>query len=320
MLKVLFMGTPEFAAQCLEAVLAAGYPVVGVVTQPDKPVGRGGKVRFSAVKELALKHDLPVFQPKRVRRPEVIAQLKELGADITVVVAYGQILSAEALAISPRGSLNVHGSLLPRWRGAAPIHRAVMAGDAETGITTMWMDEGMDTGDMILKAATPIGPEETSGEIHDRLARIGADLLVETLRQVAAGTAPRSPQPADGVTYAAKLERADEVIDWSRPAVAIANQVRGLNPWPVAYTTGPKGTLKLWKASVYTGAVEPRHQGPPDQAPPGTVVALVKKQGFVVATGDGQLLVREVQPPGKGRMDAQSYINGGNLMAGANLQ
>lgn len=317
MLKVLFMGTPAFAAECLKALLVAGYPVVGVVTQPDKPVGRGGKVRFSAVKELALKHDLPVFQPRRVRRPEVIAQLRELGADITVVVAFGQILSAEALAISPRGSINVHGSLLPRWRGAAPIHRAVMAGDRETGITTMWMDEGMDTGDMILKAATPIAADDTVGEVHDRLARIGADLLVETLRQVAAGTAPRIPQPEEGVTYAAKLERADEVIDWSRPAVAIANQVRGLNPWPVAYTAGPKGALKIWKASVYTG---PEAEAADRAAPPGTVVALVKKQGFVVATGDGLLLVREVQPPGKGRMDAQSYINGGNVLAGASFQ
>jgi methionyl-tRNA formyltransferase len=267
------------------------------------------------VKELALKHDLPVFQPKRVRKPEVIAQLKELGAEITVVVAFGQILSADALAISPRGSINVHGSLLPRWRGAAPIHRAVMAGDHETGITTMWMDEGMDTGDMCLKVATPITAADTVGEVHDRLARIGADLLVETLRQVAAGTAPRIPQPGEGVTYAAKLERADEVIDWSRPAAAIADQVRGLNPWPVAYTTGPKGTLKIWAASVYAG---PEAEQAP--APPGTVVSLEKKQGFVVATGDGLLLVREVQPPGKGRMDAQSYINGGNILAGATLQ
>lgn len=311
MLKVLFMGTPEFAAESLKALLAAGYPVVGVVTQPDKPVGRGGKVKFSPVKEVALAHDLPVFQPKRVRRPEVIAQLKELSADVTVVVAFGQILSKDALEISPLGSINVHGSILPRWRGAAPIHRAVMAGDAETGVTTMWMDEGMDTGDMCLIARTPVTAEDTTGTLHDRLARLGADLLVETLRQVEAGTAPRIPQPAEGVTYAAKLERADELIDWSRPAEEIVRQISGLNPWPVAYTTGPKGSLKIWKATAYDNQTQ--------TAEPGTVVEVVKKQGFAVATGDGCVLVREVQPPGKGRMDAIAYVNGGGVEVGSRL-
>lgn len=312
MLKVLFMGTPDFAAETLRAILAAGYPVVGVVTQPDKPVGRGGKVRFSPVKELALAHGLPIFQPKRVRRPEVVAELKALGADVTVVVAFGQILSAEALAISPMGSINVHGSLLPRWRGAAPIHRAVLAGDTETGITTMWMDEGMDTGDMCLMEATPIGPTETTGSLHDRLARIGADLLVETLRHVEAGTAPRIVQPEAGVTYAAKLERADEAIDWSRPAGEIRNQVRGLNPWPGAYTAGPKGTIKIWQVAQY--------DGPAGDGRPGTVLALVKGEGFVVATGDGALLVQEVQPPGKGRMAAHAFVNGGGVVVGSLLQ
>ena len=308
MLKVLFMGTPEFAAECLRALLDAGYPVVGVVTQPDKPVGRGGKVKFPPVKELALAHNLPVFQPKRVRKPEVIAQLKELQPDITVVVAFGQILSKENLEMSPRGSINVHGSLLPRWRGAAPIQRAILAGDAETGITTMWMDEGMDTGDMCLKAVTPILPEDNLGTLHDRLASMGAKLLVETLQQIEAGTAPRIPQPEEGVTYAAKLERSDELIDWTRPAEEIHNQIRGLNPWPGAYTTGPKGNLKLWRASVYEGR---RGRGTP-----GSVVEVIKKQGFVVACGDGFLLVEEVQPPGKGRMEAHAYANGGGAAVG----
>ncbi len=302
------MGTPEFAADSLKALLAAGYPIVGVVTQPDKPVGRGGKLQASPVKELALAHNIPVFQPKRVRRPEVIAQLKELGSDITVVVAFGQILSKEALEISPLGSVNVHGSILPRWRGAAPIQRAVMAGDTETGVTTMWMDEGMDTGDMCLIAKTPIGPEDTFTAVHDRLATIGADLLVETLKQIEAGTAPRIPQPAEGVTHAAKIEKADEAIDWSRPAAELVNQIRGLNASPGAYTNGPKGSLKVWKASLYPG------DG--GGAEPGTVVQVVKRHGFVVATGDGLLLVQEVQPPGKGRMDAQSYVNGGGAAVG----
>lgn len=308
MRKILFMGTPDFAAESLKALLAAGCPVVGVVTQPDKPVGRGGKVRHSPVKEVALAHDLPLFQPKRVRRPEVIARLRELDADLTVVVAFGQILSREALEISPLGSINVHGSLLPRWRGAAPIQRAIMAGDAETGITTMWMDEGMDTGDICLVARTPIGPDETGGEIHDRLARIGADLLVETVRRVEEGTAPRIPQPEEGVTYAAKLERSDEQIDWGRPARALHDQIRALNPWPGAYTIAPRGSLKVWKGSVVEQPIE--------GAEPGTVVAVVRREGFVVATGEGALLVREVQPPGKGRMDAQSYLNGGGVQVG----
>jgi len=312
MLKILFMGTPDFAAESLKALLAAGYPVVGVVTQPDKPVGRGGKLRFSPVKEVALAHDLPLFQPKRVRRPEVIERLKGLGADLTVVVAFGQILSKEALAISPLGSVNVHGSILPRWRGAAPIQRAIMAGDAEHGITTMWMDEGMDTGDICLMARTPITVDDTGGTIHDRLAAMGAELLVETVRRIEAGTAPRFPQPSEGVTYAAKLERSDEQIDWSRPAQALFNQIRALNPWPGAYTIGPKGSLKIWKASL-VDAPEAR------EAAPGTVVALVKREGFVVATGDGALLIREVQPPGKGRMEAQAFMNGGGVQVGTQL-
>lgn len=310
MLKVLFMGTPQFAAESLKALLAAGYPVVGVVTQPDKKVGRGGRLQASPVKELALQQNLPVFQPRRVRRPEVLEQLRALGAQITVVVAFGQILSKEALAISPLGSINVHGSLLPRWRGAAPIHRAVMAGDTQTGVTTMWMDEGMDTGDMILTATAPISLGDTAGAVHDRLARLGADLLVETLRQVEAGSAPRIPQPAEGVTYAAKLERRDEWIDWSRPAMALVNQIRGLNPWPGAYTMGPRGSLKIWQAA-------PNLREGTD--PPGLVVDLVRKHGFVVAAGEGHLLVQEVQPPGRGRMPALAYCNGGGLKVGDQL-
>lgn len=311
MLKVLFMGTPEFAAISLQALLDAGYPVVGVVTQPDRPVGRGGRIQASPVKLLAQEHNLPIFQPKRLRKPEVVDELKALGADVTVVVAYGQILSKEALAIGPLGAINVHGSLLPRWRGAAPIQRAIMAGDQETGVTTMWMDEGMDTGDICLMARTPISPEDTAGSVHDRLARMGAELLVETLRQVEAGTAPRIPQPAEGVTYAAKLERADEEIDWSRTAEEVFHQIRGLNPWPGAYTAGPKGNLKIWKAIP---APDSSFQGQP-----GEVVEIRKGQGFVVAAGSGFLLVQEVQPAGKGRMPAHAYMNGGAIRLGTQL-
>lgn len=305
MLKILFMGTPEFAAAHLRALLAAGYPVVGVVTQPDKPVGRGGKLQPTPVKEVALAHGLPVFQPRRVRRPEVLEQLRPLGAEVTVVVAFGQILSKEALEISPLGSINVHGSLLPRWRGAAPIQRAIMAGDAVTGITTMWMDEGMDTGDICLTDSTPIAPDDTGSDLHDRLMKTGSGLLIETLRQLEGGTAPRIPQPAEGVTYAPKIEPADEVIDWTRPAAELVNQIRALNSWPGAYTEGPRGRLKVWRAEVLEGTGE--------SAPPGTVTELVKRKGFRVACGEGSLLVLEVQPPGKGRMEAHAFVNGGGV-------
>jgi len=308
--KILFMGTPEFAATSLRALLTAGYPVVGVVTQPDKPVGRGAKISVSAVKEIAMAHSLPIFQPRRVRRPEVIEQLRQLMSDLTVVVAFGQILSKDALEISPLGSINVHGSLLPRWRGAAPIQRAIMAGDVETGICTMWMDEGMDTGDICLVARTPITDEDTGSSLHDRLAQLGADLLVQTVQQISAGKAPRIPQPSQNVTHAAKIERVDEEVDWSRPATQIVNQIRALNSWPGAYTIGPMGSLKLWKAQVLP-------QGASVQ--PGTVTELLRRQGFVVQAGAGSVLVQEVQPQNRKRMDAQSFVNGGGLTVGVKL-
>lgn len=326
MMKILFMGTPDFAAAHLSALLAAGCTVVGVVTQPDRPVGRGGKVAFSPVKKLALSHGLPVYQPRRLRRPEIIAELKALAPDISVVVAYGQILSKEALAIGRLGSVNVHGSLLPRWRGADPIRRAVMEGDTETGVTTMWMDEGMDTGDMILKAATTIGPEETAGDVHDRLMALGANLIVETLRQIEAGTAPRTPQPAGGATYAPKLEPADEVIDWQRSTAAVVNQVRGLNPFPGAYSVGPTGRLKVWKA-VPWGGTEGAGPGEGRAAAtgagsatgagrPGEVTEVVRNKGFAVATGDGAVLLLEVQPENSRRMDAWSFVAGRQVAPG----
>lgn len=299
MMKVLFMGTPDFAAAHLKALVEAGYPIVGVVTQPDRPVGRGGKVAISPVKRLALAYGLPVYQPRRLRRPEAVAELKALAPDISVVVAYGQILSTEALAIARLGSVNVHGSLLPRWRGADPIRRAVLDGDTETGVTTMWMDEGMDTGDMILKAETPIDPTETAGAVHDRLMALGAALIVETLGQIEAGTAPRIAQPAEGVTYARKLEASDEVIDWTRPTGAVINQIRGLNPFPGSYTVGPKGRLKVWRAVAWEGAGRP-----------GDVIAVVRGRGVAVATADGAVLLEEIQPENSKRMDGWSYVAG----------
>lgn len=299
------MGTPDFAVPSLQALLDAGYPVVGVVTQPDKPRGRGGKLAASPVKELALAHGLPVLQPRRIRRPEAVAELRALAPDLTVTAAFGQILSQEVLDIPPLGSINVHASLLPRWRGAAPIHRAVMAGDRETGITIMYMDAGMDTGDIIRQQAIPIGPAETAGEVSDRLAALGAELLVQTVRLIEQGRAPRTPQASALATYAPKLEKRDEWIDWSEPTAAVCNRIRGLCPWPVAYTTGRRGILKVWQASPAAGS-----------GAPGTVLGLVKNRGPLVATGDGAVVLEVVQPESRGRMAGHAFAAGGGVAVG----
>lgn len=303
--RILFMGTPDFAAASLQALLTAGYPLVGVVTQPDKPKGRGGQLAMSPVKELALRHDLPVLQPRRVRRPEAVAEVRALAPDLTVTAAFGQILSREVLDIAPLGSINVHASLLPAYRGAAPIHRAIINGETETGITTMYMDEGMDTGDTILRRAIPIGPEETAGSLHDRLAALGAEVLLETVALIAAGAAPRTPQEHSQATYAAKLERQDEYIPWGEPSRRVLDRIRGLCPWPVAYTTSRRGILKVWQAEACPG-----------QGAPGTVLALVKGKGIAVATGDGAVLLTEVQPAGKARMPAAAFVAGGGVAVG----
>ena len=299
------MGTPDFAVPSLQALLDGGHAVVGVVTQPDKPSGRGGKLVPGPVKALALQHGLPVLQPRRVRRPEAVAEIRALAPDLTVTAAFGQILSQEVLDIPPLGSINVHASLLPRWRGAAPIHRSVMAGDRETGITLMYMDAGMDTGDIILQRAIEVGPAETAGSVSDRLALIGAELLLETVRLIGQGTAPRRSQDSGRATYAAKLEKQDEWIDWSQGTAAVCNRIRGLHPWPVAYTTCRRGILKIWQATPAEGA-----------GAPGTVLALAKNRGPLVATGDGAVLLAVVQPESRGRMAGQAFAAGGGVATG----
>ena len=244
-IRTVFMGTPEFALATLEGLLDFGLDVVAAYTQPDRPSGRGKKLTSPPVKVLAEARGIPVFQPLKLRAPEVVAQLQALAPDLIVVVAYGQILPKSVLEIPRHGCINVHASLLPRYRGAAPINKAIVDGESETGITTMLMDVGLDTGDMLVKLATPIGPFETAGELHDRLALLGREAIEETLRRLCAGTLAPQQQDDSLSCYAPMLKKEDGRIDWSRSAVEIHNQVRGLDPWPGAYTTLDGEVLKL---------------------------------------------------------------------------
>jgi methionyl-tRNA formyltransferase len=249
-LRIVFAGTPDFAAESLKAVLASRHQVVGVYTQPDRPAGRGRKLTPSPVKRLALEHELPVEQPLSLKGEEAQRRLAEFEADVMIVVAYGLLLPQAVLDIPRLGCLNVHASLLPRWRGAAPIQRAIEAGDGESGVTIMQMDAGLDTGDMLLVRTTPIGPATTGGELHDRLAQLGGEALVTALDALAAGELVATPQPENGVTYAAKLSKAEAELDFSRPASELAARVRAFNPWPVAWTRLEGEPLRLWFAEV----------------------------------------------------------------------
>ncbi|MCG6658566.1 methionyl-tRNA formyltransferase [Halomonas campisalis] len=264
-LRVIFSGTPDFAAASLTALLASRHPIVAVYTQPDRPAGRGRKLTASPVKRLALEHDLPVRQPETLKAPDVQAELDAFEADIMVVVAYGLILPRAVLDTPRLGCLNVHASLLPRWRGAAPIQRAIEAGDDESGVTIMQMDEGLDTGDMLLTRRTPITATTTGGELHDTLAALGGEAIVEALDALAEGGLPATPQPEAGVTYAAKLSKAEAELDFARPAAELAARIRAFNPWPVAWC--PLGTerLRLLMAEAAAASGEaPR--------PPGTLL------------------------------------------------
>lgn len=318
-LRVVFMGTPEFAVPSLEAMLRRYVRVVGVVTQPDRPRGRGLEPVAPPVKRVAEEHGLPVVQPERLDR-EVVAQLEEWRPDLLVVVAYGKILPPAVLAVPRLGAINVHASLLPRHRGAAPIQHAILAGDPVTGVTTMWMDEGLDTGDIILQREVPLDDEVTAGQLHDRLARLGAEVLVETLGLVAENRAPRRPQDEAGATLAPKLTAEDEWIDWSRPAVEVARRIRALDPRPGARTLWRGETLKLYGAT----ATPPEGAAPVPAAAgarpaPGTVVA-VTPAAVAVQCGDGPVWVRSLQPAGRRKVSAQEFINGYRLKAGEELE
>ena len=293
------MGTPEFAVPCL-AALYEHCDVIGVVTQPDKPRGRGQKLVPSPVKAWAEAHGLPVWQPKRIKEEDFTAFLEEQKPDLMVVVAFGQILSQRILDIPPYGCINVHGSLLPRYRGAAPMQWCVIDGEKKTGITTMFMDAGLDTGDMLLKAEFPIGPDTTLEEVHDGLMALGAKVLIDTLEELSAGTLKRIPQTGES-NYAPMLTKETGHIHWQDCAQKIHNLVRGLDSWPGAYTFLAGKKYKIWRTRCTTEKTE---------AQPGTILRADKKEGLFVVAGDGVVEITELQAPGKKRMAAKDYLNG----------
>ncbi len=307
-LRVLFMGTPPLAATVLKALLAApGLNVFAVVTQPDQPKGRDLKLQPSAVKELATEQGLPVLQPGRARDEAFISELRALGPELIVVAAYGQILPQALLDIPRHGCLNVHTSLLPKYRGAAPIQWAIINGDAETGVTIMKMDAGLDTGPMVSEARTPISAADNAQTLHDRLADLGGELLVRTIPDYVSGRIVPTPQPADGSTYARKIKKEDGRIDWSLSARAIWNRLRGLTPWPGSFThlPGSEVLLKVWQVEPLDGKGEP-----------GTILS-ASKDGLIVACGEGALRLIEVQREGGKRMGAAQFLAGCSLTVGS---
>ncbi|EPF0140895.1 methionyl-tRNA formyltransferase [Enterobacter hormaechei] len=298
-LRIIFAGTPDFAARHLDALLTSGHQIVGVFTQPDRPAGRGKKLMPGPVKVLAETHGLPVFQPASLRPEENQKLVADLNADVMVVVAYGLILPKAVLNMPRLGCVNVHGSLLPRWRGAAPIQRALWAGDAETGVTIMKMDVGLDTGDMLYKLACPITAEDTSATLYDKLADLGPQGLIETLQQLADNTATPEVQDEAQVTYAEKLSKEEARIDWSLSAAQLERCIRAFNPWPMSWLMIDEQPVKVWKASVINGNAS---------AEPGTIID-ASKNGIQVATGEGVLNLESLQPAGKKAMSAQDLLN-----------
>lgn len=308
-MRVIFMGTPDFSVGTLEALIEAGHEVVLAVTQPDKPKGRGKEMQFTPVKEVAIRHNIPVFQPKRVRNEECIEELRKYNADIMVVIAFGQILPKEILEMTPYGCINVHASLLPKYRGAAPIQWSVIDGEKISGVTTMQMDEGLDTGDMIMKTEVPLAEDETGGSLHDKLAAAGAKLCVETLKALEDKTATWEKQGETTTDYAKMLTKQTGNIDWTQSADSIERLIRGLNPWPSAYTMWEEKVMKIWKAQVTENT---------SGEEPGTIVK-VEKDSFIVQTGEGQLKIMELQIPGKKRMDAGAFLRGYQIKEGTKL-
>ncbi|MET4000615.1 methionyl-tRNA formyltransferase [Marinobacterium sp. MBR-109] len=298
-LRIIFAGTPDFAASCLEALLKTEHDIVAVYTQPDRPAGRGRKLRPGPVKALAQQHDLPVFQPLSLKDQAEQQALRELNADLMVVVAYGLLLPQAVLDAPRLGCINVHASLLPRWRGAAPIHRALLAGDDTTGITIMQMDAGLDTGDMLSKVECPILADDTSGRLHDRLAELGARALVECLAPLAAGMLTPEKQDDSQACYAHKLEKQEAQVDWSQPAERIVRGVRGFNPWPVAYTRLGEDNLRIWSA-----AADPHGSN----ATPGTIIES-SADTIRVAAGEGSVLLTELQLPGGKPQPVKTLMN-----------
>ncbi len=299
-MRVVFMGTPDIAAKCLKKIYSQGADIVGVYTQPDRPKNRGMKIAFSPVKELAVSWGLPVFQPESFREDAVVEELRALQPDVIAVVAYGRILPQRVLDIPPLGCINIHASLLPAYRGSAPYQWAVLDGLTETGVTAMYLSAQMDAGDMIACAKTPIGPNDTAGEVLDRLGDLGADLLWETLEKIRLGTVQATPQDHNKATYAPMLDKSMCPIDWEKTAQTIHNQVRGMNPWPVATTELSGKRFKIYETALLEGKAEKA---------PGTVLGL-SKTGLMMACGDGILEIRTLQAEGGKRMGAPDYFRG----------
>lgn len=306
-MRIVFMGTPEFAVPSLRALIENGYDVVGVITQPDRPAGRGHKLTPCPVKQLAVEKGVPVYQFERVRHAEGVACLKELAPDLMVTAAFGQILPKEILDIPQYGTVNVHASLLPQYRGSAPINWCILNGEKVAGVTTMLTDVGMDTGDMLLKKETPIGELETAGELTERLSEIGAELLVETLKGYPHGDVKPVPQNEAESSYQPMLNKEMGRIDWTESAEKIACRVRGLNPWPCAYTENEAGRIKIYLAKPCAAERE---------AEPGTVVVSGPKEGLKIACGEGWLEILEMQVPNTKRMAPKAYLQGKKIEPG----
>lgn len=310
-MKIVYMGTPDFAVQPLAALAEAGYDVTAVVTQPDKPKGRGKTLMPTPVKEEAMKHEIPVYQPIKVRDPEFVETLRELAPDMIVVAAFGQIIPKEILDMPKYGCLNIHASLLPKYRGAAPIQQAVIDGEKESGVTIMKMGTGLDTGDMISKVVVPLEQEETGGSLFDKLAVKGAELLIETIPSIVDGTAVYTKQPEESPTpYAAMITKKMGLMDFSKSAEELERLVRGMNPWPSAYTFLNGKNLKVWKCGIQEGTC--------GKAEPGTIL-MVDKSGIHVACGKDILILKEVQLEGKKRMAVDAFVRGYQIEAGTML-
>lgn len=317
-MRVIFMGTPDFSVGTLEALIAAGHEVVLAVTQPDKPKGRSREMQFTPVKECAVSHGIPVYQPRRVREAECIEELRKYEADVCVVVAFGQILTKEILEMTPYGCINVHASLLPKYRGAAPIQWAVINGEKVSGVTTMQMDEGIDTGDMLEKIEVVLAEKETGGSLFDKLAQKGAELCVHTLAALEEGKIKPEKQGESPTAYARMMDKKLGEIDWTRPAVEIERLIRGLNPWPSAYTTWNGKTMKIWEADVVNDGADAHSGANASSKSTGTVVKVTKK-AFTVQTGEGLLEIKSLQIPGKKRMEADAFLRGYQVKEGESL-
>ena len=307
-MRIVFMGTPDFAVASLKALCEGGYDVVGVFTQPDRPKGRGNKVVMTPVKEYAVSRGIPVFQPQHIRR-DGLEDLQHLAPDLCVTAAFGQILSQAVLDVPPLGTINVHASLLPRHRGSAPINWAILQGDKEAGVTTMMTARGIDNGDMLLRATTPIAPGETAGELTERLSVMGASLLIDTLQALEAGTLTRIPQDESAMTYDPMLNKDMGVLDWTRPAAEIVNRIHGLNPWPGCTTPYEGQRLKLLRAEAADGAGQP-----------GEILTADPKGGLMIAAGEGAVRVTQMQAPGGKPMNPKDYLRGHPMAVGTVLK